>query len=219
MSFKKKGYTIIKEAVPRNLSSFLTGYFLLKRRVVRAFLDMRFISPFATEWGSWTYKTDQVPNTYSHYADIAMENLLQMTRPLMERKTGLKLVPTYSYARIYKKGDILRRHKDREACEISSTIFLGGIPWPIFIEPNPKKGKETTHGYLSSNTKGLKVLLQPGDMLVYKGCELEHWREAFTGEYCVQVFLHYNRQGENDNKFDGRPFLGLPTELKENKNE
>ena len=208
MSFKKKGYLVVKEAIPKSLANFLTGYFLLKRRVVRTFLDVRWISPFATEWGSWTDK--QVPNTYSQYADIAMENLLQMTRPLMEKKTGLKLTPTYSYARIYKDGDVLHRHKDRHACEISATIFLGGFFWPIFIEPDPKKGKHTRHGYISDNTKGTKVLLTPGDMLIYKGCELEHWREAFKGEYCVQVFLHYNREGKNDNKFDGRPFLGLP---------
>jgi len=215
MSFKKKGYLVVKEAIPKSLASFLTGYFLLKRRVVRTFLDVRWISPFATEWGSWTDK--QVPNTYSQYADIAMENLLQMTRPLMEKKTGLKLTPTYSYARIYKNGDILTRHKDRESCEISTTIFLGGFPWPIFIEPNTKKGKETPLGYMSANTKGVEVLLQPGDMLVYKGCELEHWREAFKGEYCVQVFLHYNREGKNDNKFDGRPFLGLPHTFRKDK--
>ena len=213
--FKKKGYIVIKEAIPKYLSSFLTGYFLLKRRVVRTFLDTRFISPFAAEWGGWTDK--QVPNTYSHYADIAMENLLQMMRPLMEQKTGLKLVPTYSYARIYKNGDVLHRHKDRESCEISTTLFLGGIPWSIFIEPNRKKGKHTRHGYISDNTKGTKVLLTPGDMLIYQGCELEHWREAFKGEYCVQVFLHYNRQGKNDNKFDGRPFLGLPTSFRDKK--
>tara|TARA_R110000824_G_scaffold14799_4_gene62668 strand:+ start:605 stop:1252 length:648 start_codon:yes stop_codon:yes gene_type:complete len=215
MSFKKKSYLIISEAIPPYLASFLTGYFLLKRRVVGAFLDSRYISPFVTEWGTWTDK--QVPKTYSQYADIAMENLLQMTRPLMEQKTGLKLVPTYSYARIYKRGDILPRHKDREACEISTTLFLGGIPWPIFIEPNSKKGKETVHGYISSNTKGLKVILKPGDMLIYKGCELEHWREAFQGDYCVQVFLHYNRKGKNDNEFDGRPFLGLPNTFRKNK--
>ena len=70
---------------------------------------------------------------------------------------------------------------------------------------------------MSDNTKGREVLLAPGDMLIYRGCELEHWREAFKGEYCVQVFLHYNRQGKKDNKFDGRPFLGLPTSFRDNK--
>ena len=54
--------------------------------------------------------------------------------PKMQKETGLELIPTYSYARIYKKGDILKRHKDRPSCEISTTLNLGGDPWPIFID-------------------------------------------------------------------------------------
>ena len=50
-------------------------------------------------------------------------------------------------------------------------------------------------------------------MLVYSGCELEHWREAFEGNVCVQTFLHYNdangRFGK-ENIFDKRPMLGIP---------
>ena len=59
--------------------------------------------------------------------------------------------------------------------------------------------------------------MQSGDMLVYRGCDLEHWREAFEGENCGQVFLHYNDASKKDadkNKFDGRPFLGLPAWFK-----
>ena len=54
-------------------------------------------------------------------------------------------------------------------------------------------------------------------MLVYKGCEVEHWREAFSGVNCAQVFLHYNDASDpkaEQNKFDGRPFLGLPAGFK-----
>jgi hypothetical protein len=35
---------------------------------------------------------------------------------------------------------------------------------------------------------------EPGDMVVYRGIEIEHWREPFDaeeGSYQVQVFLHY----------------------------
>jgi hypothetical protein len=39
---------------------------------------------------------------------------------------------------------------------------------------------------------GNRVDLEPGDMLVYSGCELEHWRNEFMGNMCGQVFLHYN---------------------------
>ena len=124
----------------------------------------------------------------------------------MEKETGLKLNETYSYARIYKKDDILNRHKDRYSCEISTTMNLGGDLWPIFIEPSGEKGKE-----------GEKVILEPGDMLLYRGEKLEHWREKFEGENCAQVFLHYNdASGENaeKNKYDGRPHLGLSSWFK-----
>ena len=62
--------------------------------------------------------------------------------------------------------------------------------------------------------KGTKVLLDIGDMLVYSGCELEHWREPFEGQICGQVFLHYNHRNgpfAEQNKFDRRPMLGLPS--------
>ena len=54
-------------------------------------------------------------------------------------------------------------------------------------------------------------------MLVYRGCELEHWREKFKGKECVQVFLHYNNRktpGSKKNMFDKRPHLGLPSWFK-----
>jgi hypothetical protein len=65
-----------------------------------------------------------------------METLLdESVTKVMEKETGLNLIPTYSYAKsLYKNGDILKRHKDRPSCEISTTIHLGGDPWPIFID-------------------------------------------------------------------------------------
>ena len=104
MSFKKNKYLVIKEAVPKEIATFVYNYFLLKRQVARTLFDHRYISKFTTEWGTWEDK--QVPNTYSHYSDIAMETLLIRTLPTMEKYTKLKLNPTYSYARIYKTGDI-----------------------------------------------------------------------------------------------------------------
>tara|TARA_R100000995_G_scaffold18093_1_gene7363 strand:- start:1308 stop:1718 length:411 start_codon:yes stop_codon:yes gene_type:complete len=131
----------------------------------------------------------------------------------MEKHTGLKLNETYSYARIYKKGDVLRRHKDRYSCEISTTLNLGGDPWPIYLDPiNNKRHTEYTE-YKEGTSSGLKIDLEPGDMLIYSGCELEHWREEFKGKDCGQVFLHYNRANSKLgklNKFDRRPFIGLP---------
>ena len=204
MSFKKNKYCVIKEAIPKQLAEFVYNYFMMKRQVARTLFDTRFISPFTTEFGVWN--DSQVPNTYSHYADIAMETLLIRCLPIMEKTTKLKLNPTYSYARIYKKGDILKRHKDRFSCEISTTMNLGGDNWSIYLEPSGELGK-----------KGIKVDLEAGDMLVYRGCDLEHWREKFKGKCNVQVFLHYNNtktRFAKDNIFDRRKHLGLPNWFK-----
>ena len=215
MTFKRKKYLIIRNVITKDMANFIFGYFMMKRRVTKKFLDDRYISPFEEGWGIWTDK--QIPNTYSHYADLVMEALLEKVKPRMEKETKLKLIPTYSYARIYKKGDILKRHKDRFSCEISTTLFLGGDPWDIYLEPHKNVGKPPEGSYVPTINKGIKVTLKPGDMLIYSGCELEHWREAFQGNNCVQVFLHYNQinsPGAIENRFDNRPFLGLPAWFK-----
>lgn len=199
--FNKNNYVVVKEAISIELANFVKDYFMTKRKVVEAMKFQKIISPYINYLGTWD--DNQVPNTYSHYGDIAMEILLKNLKPLMEEQTNKKLYENYSYARIYKYGDILERHIDRFSCEISTTLNLGGDPWPIYLDPTGEKGNE-----------GIEVNLRPGDMLIYKGNILEHWRYAFTGTDCVQVFLHYNdaqTEGSQDNKYDTRPFLGLPT--------
>ena len=191
MIFKTQKYQVIKNAISKELANFIFNYFLLKRDAV-AWMYQNNITYDTGLLGTWS--DDQVPNTYSHYADPVMETLLMKVLPVMQKEIDLKLVPTYSYARIYKHGDILHKHKDRPSCEISTTIHLGGDKWSIFVE-------------------GTEVLLDVGDMLVYSGCELEHWREPFEGTTCGQVFLHYNHVNgpfAEKNRFDKRPMLGIP---------
>ena len=199
-AFQKNKYSVLRNAISKEIADFVYNYFLNKRKVARFLFDQKYISPFTEYFGVWN--DEQVPNTYSHYSDIAMETLLEQVKPVMEKHTSLKLSPTYAYARIYKKGDVLARHKDRYSCEISTTLNLGGDPWAIYLDPTGNKGQA-----------GIKVDLKPGDMLIYSGCDLEHWREEFTGKDCGQVFLHYNKSSSKtakENLYDKRPFLGLP---------
>lgn len=217
MNFKNKKYTIIKNVISKELADFIYQYILLKRKVARTMFDNNYISQFTEYFGVWNDK--QVPETYSHYSDIVMETLLIKVQPIMEKETGLNLIPNYSYTRIYKKGDVLNRHKDRFSCEISTTMHLGGGCWPIYLEPDASLGgvDEKTGNYKPSKSKGVKVLLQPGDMLVYRGNELEHWRNELTFNDCGQVFLHYNNadtKGAKENTYDGRIHLGLPSWFK-----
>jgi|TARA_R110000796_G_scaffold122187_1_gene236536 hypothetical protein len=204
MSFKKNKYVVIKQAIDKDLSLFLYNYLIMKRQVFDTCLKTKYISPFEKILGTW--EDGQIPNTYSCYSDIAMETLMLKCQPIMEKATKLKLYPTYTHTRIYKKGDILKRHKDRFSCEVSTTLNLGGDNWPIYLEPSGEEGK-----------KGIKIDLNPGDMLLYSGCDLEHWREKFKGGDCAQVFFHYNNRktpGSKDNMFDERPHLGLPSWFK-----
>ena len=210
MAFNK--YQVIKGAVSYELANFIFNYFLLKRDAVKFMYDNN-ITYDNGMFGTWT--DQQIPNTYSHYADNVMETLLVKMLPIMAQETGLDLVPTYSYARLYKQGDELKRHKDRPSCEISATVHLGGDSWPIFIDGTGANSviDEYKNIHKPDAPKGTKVLLEVGDMLVYSGCELEHWREPFEGQVCGQVFLHYNHRNgpfAEKNKFDKRPLLGIP---------
>ena len=211
MTFNK--YHVIKKAINYELANFIFNYFLLKRDAVD-FMYKNNITYDTGMFGTWTDK--QIPNTFSCYADPVMETLLVKVLPVMQQETGLNLIPTYSYARLYKKGDELKKHKDRPSCEISTTINLGGDPWPIFIDGTGADSViDERKSILKPNAPlGTKVLLDVGDMLVYSGCELEHWREPFEGNTCGQVFLHYNHVNgpfAEKNRFDKRPMLGLPS--------
>jgi len=205
MSFKKNKYKIVRNVLSQELSYFLYTYVNLKKKVFSILNQTSYISKYNNDYG--THHDPQVPDaSYTHYADIAMENLLNLLKPILEKHTQLKLIETYSYLRIYKTGNKLKRHKDREACQISCTLNLGGDPWPIFLEPSGKKNK-----------KGKKIILNSGDLMIYRGFDVEHWREPFKGNNCSQVFLHYNDINSNykeKHKFDGRPFIGLPNDFK-----
>ena len=146
----------------------------------------------------------QVPGAHSKYSVSLMESLLINLLPVMEENTGLELWPTYSYYRVYRSGDQLLPHTDRESCEISATLSLGyNYPdgyegWPIFIEDS---------GFI----------MGPGDMIIYRGTELTHYRYPFDIEdtpeknyFQSQVFLHYvDKNGPFKNfKFDKRGTLG-----------
>jgi len=210
MAFNK--YTVIRNAVSYDLANFCYNYFLLKRDAIRFMYDNNLIAENGLH-GTW--KDQQVPGSYSIYADHVMETLLMKVLPVMKEKTGLNLIPTYSYARVYEHGAELKRHKDRPSCEISTTLNLGGDPWAIYLDPTGANNvlDEYKNIHKPGAPEGVKIDLNPGDMLIYSGCELEHWRKPFEGKLCGQVFLHYNHADgrfAKTNLYDKRPILGIP---------
>ena len=212
-TFKKNKYQVIRGAISKELADI--GYNYLQ---ISAEADHWMLQNGATHEKNpliGNFKDQQVPGSYAKYSDRLMETLLIKTIPVMKAKTGLDLIPTYSYTRLYRTGNILNRHKDRPSCEISTTLYLGGDPWPIFIDPTGSNNVIDEYpGIMKPNApKGVQVNLKPGDMLIYSGCELEHWREPFQGKLCGQVFLHYNHANgrfAKSNLYDKRPLLGIP---------
>ena len=210
--FKTKKYQVIRNALDPRLANFIFNYMMLQRDAVDWMMKNNKLNAYNPFIGR--RDDQQVPGAYSKYADWVMETLLVYMIPIMKAKTGLELVPTYSYTRLYEKGNILRRHKDRPSCEISTTLHLGGDEWPIFLDPSGQTFviDEYKQIHKPGAPKGVKVNLKIGDMLIYSGCELEHWREPFEGNICSQVFLHYNHAKgpyAKTNLFDKRTMLGV----------
>ena len=77
-----------------------------------------YLSSNDMSWGNWENE-ELFMNTYCHYSDLVMETLLEKLLPKVIKNTELNLAPTYSYLRMYKNNDVLTRHRDRPACEIS----------------------------------------------------------------------------------------------------
>lgn len=163
--FKDHGYCIVRSAISNELRDIITQYAL--------FDEMQDFNP----------DTDQVVGAHSKYADPAMESILLHLHKTMEENTGLQLYPTYSFYRVYRNGDELTPHRDRPSCEISATLCFNysyndtQYTWPIYIGEG-----------------GNAADLKPGDMLIYRGCDLPHWRDQFDVDadtWHVQGFFHY----------------------------
>ena len=196
-SFKDNGYLIIPKILSGELLDFIG---------IHAYNIARIYGCEGTE-------NAQVPNTPQSYGDYVIENLSDFLLPKIESAAGMKLLPTYTLFRVYKAGDILPKHIDRPSCEISISLSLRkkGNIWPIYVNNTDYKTRKSdkVEFTLFDNFLGLNleevledmhqehrdttsILLDEGDAVLYRGCELVHWRESYNeGTKQAQVFLHY----------------------------
>ena len=171
-------YKLIKNFLSKEEIKLLLDYCRIKHRV---------------NFDSFDFQQNNNGDTF-FYGDPLMESLMVNKIDIMQKETGLELLPTYAFWRMYTMFADLKKHKDRPSCEISATVMIGSdkTKWPIYME-----GKE--------------INLEPGDAAIYLGCEIEHWREEFKGDWHAQTFLHYvDKNGINNEWFkDKRPLYGL----------
>ena len=162
--------------------------------------ELKLLNVYCQIKHSWNYTDfDDVQTSLGEtafYGDTIMETLLKIKTKTFEKAIGKKILPTYSFWRMYNKFSTLRRRKDRPSCEITASINLGGCgtEWPLIIE-------------------GKSFNIKPGDAVVYHGAKLEHWRDEFQGDAQAQVFFHwvYADGPEKGRIFDTRKDLGDPS--------
>ena len=127
----------------------------------------------------------------------------------------IELVETYSYTRTYDRGAYLKSHTDRPSCEISATICLDyksddNTPWKIWVQNDRNYIDDAVHDQLSlfeisqkpviGKRKGcVAVSLEVGDVLLYQGPNIPHWRDTFLGDYSSHMFLHFINANSNMN--------------------
>ena len=185
LEFKEKGYVHLKDFL--HLDSCKELAYQLKKLVEER----------------KTIKDEQCPLSEAIHGTVTFDNLLSDLTPHFEAASGLKLFPTYSYARLYNnQGEELKIHRDRPACEISATLTLDfeGDVWPIYMSANEDKSNAT------------EIKMNIGDAVLYRGCDIHHWREPYKeGKWQAQVFLHYVDQNgpHAEWKYDKRESLGI----------
>jgi hypothetical protein len=189
-------------------------------KLLQTYFDLKYksIHHYEEEKLYHTLRLDQgdVADSLGFYGDMLTETISELYRPEISRELELDLSPTYTYARIYEKGRILVPHIDRPACEISmscpitisdnteSTIYISNYRhtgrFELSIEDVKRRGDYT------------RVDLQPGDVVIYSGCNRLHWREPIESEYIIQFFMHYVITGgiNYDCVYDHRPYIGFP---------
>lgn len=130
----------------------------------------------------------QVPGCLSRYNyPPYVEIQKEIAKKLMD-VIGAELYTTYFFDRFYFSGQQLVKHTDRASCEISFTLHISSTPesvqWPIFIK--------------SAEGKEVSLLLNPGDGLLYKGCERPHWREPLKSAYSPTKLFFNKLLGKED---------------------
>lgn len=145
------------------------------------------------------YEVREMNRAFDRYADALSEAMMPTVQRRLEKETGLTLLPTYSFARIYTTESKLSKHVDRGACEVSATMTVGyknsAALWPICVEHQGER---------------VAIELDVGDALIYRGMDLPHWREKLPSGLWCQIFFHFvDANGAlADSKYDGRGRMG-----------
>lgn len=183
-----------------------TGFLVVRNYLDQIGLDNRLLQEyFRLKFSSVSSEPDSLtPGSANYYADVLTETILKLSTPNISQYTGYNLLPSYSFTRLYLKGNILNKHLDRKEAQISGTLCvdISDEKYPSEIYMSPTK----------EESDAVKIILNPGDLCLYDGSKMWHWRNRIKNDWLLQVFLHYV-DGDSDKKefiYDKRSYLAQP---------
>jgi len=204
--FKENNYVIIKNFISDDMT--LLFYEYVKTYVNAINHKIAYDKNYYEDMWDGSFTDGQVSNSFWRYGDPLFDTVMKLLHEKIENHLNIKLYNNYSYFRLYQSENELVKHKDRPSCEISSTLCVG------YNVENVDKEKYPNYCWpiwLKNNKDEIPISLKPGDILLYRGAKIEHWREKFLGLNHAQVFMHYNEVGGKFNiQSDNRPHLGIP---------
>lgn len=201
--YRSKGYAHLPGFVPREVCTAILAR--MKTDLARQGMQLASLEQEGPLLRS------AAPELYGHHYPMFASFLWGMT-PAVEQVTGVALLPTYAYFRLYRQGDICRVHGDRPACEHSLSLTLGysdEIAWPLEVSTQRIETPfaRIADDFALAEVAG-SVAMKAGDAVLYQGVHHHHGRTMPNpNRWSAHLFLHWvARDGPYaDQAFDGEP--------------
>ena len=211
-SFKNDGYIVLRSVLSKETLEYINATWnSLKEEPFSKHFP--YVIGKHIDGSKW-----ELPFAFTNFGSAPFGNYIHnKMHGVIEDQLGIGLVPTYYFSREYYTDAVLYAHRDRPSCEISATIAIDystpkDEPWAIWVKKDKNFSKNKLSAFevsqsLSSAERAdqncKEILLYPGDMMVYQGCNVIHWRDPFEGDFSRHIFIHFVHK-------DGKIFKQYP---------
>ena len=209
--FMKNKYVVIRDFIPQEMITFAMDVWKSAEYkgedTALETHDITYKNPLSSRGTSSGKYCSPWGNALSHFIHEKLKDVFDMN-----------LIETYSFTRKYSRGSYLGSHTDRPSCEVSATLCLDyksddGSPWTIWVRNDKNyagvdaeivknESQDYTHRERLRNSC-IPVDLEPGDILLYQGPNIPHWRDEFLGDYSYHIFSHFVNRDSKMQEIDG----------------
>tara|TARA_Y100001980_G_C14408580_1_gene202822 strand:- start:195 stop:776 length:582 start_codon:yes stop_codon:yes gene_type:complete len=143
--------------------------------------------------GNKDFKT----NRYNCHNEIISRIIHFEMLELVEKITGKKLRPTYTYVSFYVKGAELKAHLDKAECEYTCSLIIDkpeGSKWNLYVhnKKTTREEYELNKKYTPDKNDCIGLDCDNNGFMILKGRNNLHFREILEYDYYNVLLLHYN---------------------------